>query len=211
MFAMRNKFVISIFFCIFAVSAAAQNLDPTVEVSREYEGKLVEVHKPLFNMTVPDSLTRFALDFDYYVYDNPEISDFEYDKMYAELLRLEEAYPELVRPDSPTQRVGGAPLDKFEKVVHTARMDSLSDVFSYEELEEFLTRVRNAVGEVTYSVEPKIDGLSVSLRYENGVLVQGATRGDGTVGEDVTQNLKTVQTVPLSLKQPLTVTVRGEV
>ncbi|MBQ8310504.1 MAG: NAD-dependent DNA ligase LigA [Clostridia bacterium] len=147
----------------------------------------------------------------YYVDDDPEISDYEYDRMYAELLRLEAENPSFFDPESPTQRVGGKPLDKFEKVTHTVRMDSLSDVFSFEELEEFLSRVEQTVEHPTYSVEPKIDGLSVSLRYEDGVFVQGATRGDGTTGEDVTQNLKTVFSIPMRLSEPLTLTVRGEV
>ena len=147
----------------------------------------------------------------YYVDDAPEISDFAYDRMYAELLALEAAHREYYDPSSPTQRVGGAPLDKFEKVTHTATMNSLSDVFSFEELREFLTRMSEALPHPVYSVEPKIDGLSVSLRYENGVLMTGATRGDGLVGENVTQNIKTLFSVPLVLKEPLSLTVRGEV
>lgn len=151
----------------------------------------------------------------YYVEDAPEISDFEYDRMYAELLRLEEEHPELDDPASPTRRVGGKPLDKFEKVTHSVQMNSLSDVFSYEELTDFLDRVQKTLGEdlaaPLYSVEPKIDGLSVSLRYVDGILVQGATRGDGTTGEDVTQNIKTIFSIPLTLPEPLTLTVRGEV
>ena len=143
----------------------------------------------------------------YYVYDAPQISDYEYDMMYAELLRLEAEHPELYDPESPTQRVGGAPLDKFEKVTHTSRMDSLSDVFSFDELAEFLSKN----GDIKYSVEPKIDGLSVALTYEKGVFVKGATRGDGSVGEDVTQNLKTVFSIPMKLKEPLDLCVRGEV
>ncbi len=147
----------------------------------------------------------------YYVYDSPEISDYDYDMMYARLLALEAEHPEYYDPTSPTVRVGGKALDKFEKVTHNARMDSLSDVFSYDELRTFLERVNETVKEPEYSVEPKIDGLSVSLRYENGVFVEGATRGDGTVGENVTENLKTIFTIPLKLKEPLTLTVRGEV
>lgn len=147
----------------------------------------------------------------YYVDDDPEISDYEYDQMYAELLRMEAEHPELDDPSSPSHRVGGRPLDKFEKVTHTIQMNSLSDVFSFEELEVFLERVRASLPEAAYSVEPKIDGLSVALRYENGVFVQGATRGDGFVGEDVTQNLRTVFSVPLTLPEPLNLTVRGEV
>ncbi len=147
----------------------------------------------------------------YYVYDAPEISDFEYDRLYAELKKLEEDYPALYDPSSPTQRVGGKPLDKFEKVTHRVRMDSLADVFSFEETEDFCHRMEGELPSPRYSVEPKIDGLSVSLIYENGVLVRGATRGDGVTGEDVTQNLKTVQSIPLVLPEPLTLTVRGEV
>lgn len=147
----------------------------------------------------------------YYVYDAPEISDYEYDMMYAKLLALEAEYPETVTPDSPSQRVGGTPLDKFEKVTHGVKMNSLSDVFSYEELGDFIARVAQSIDDAEYSVEPKIDGLSVSLSYENGVFVRGATRGDGEIGEDVTQNLKTIHTIPLMLKEPLTLTVRGEV
>ncbi len=147
----------------------------------------------------------------YYVYDAPEISDYDYDMMFAELKKLEEEHPELYDPASPTQRVGGKALDKFSKVTHTARMDSLADVFSFEEVEEFLARMRELVPVPAYSVEPKIDGLSVSLVYEKGVFVQGATRGDGVTGEDVTQNLKTVFSIPLTLPEPLDLNVRGEV
>ena len=147
----------------------------------------------------------------YYVYDSPEISDYDYDMMYAELKGLEEKYPELYSPSSPTQRVGGKPLDKFEKVTHSVRMDSLADVFSFEETEDFCSRMATEINLPTYSVEPKIDGLSVSLIYEGGVLVRGATRGDGIVGEDVTQNVKTIFSIPLTLKEPLDLTVRGEV
>ncbi len=147
----------------------------------------------------------------YYVYDAPEISDYDYDMMFAELKRLEAENPEFFDPESPTQRVGGKPLDKFGKVTHTARMDSLADVFSYEELLDFIDGVQRTVPEVAWSVEPKIDGLSVSLRYEKGVFVQGATRGDGITGEDVTQNLRTVFSIPMTLPEPLDLVVRGEV
>ena len=147
----------------------------------------------------------------YYVYDSPEISDYEYDTMYAELKTLEEQNPDLHDPNSPTQRVGGKALDKFEKVVHSVRMDSLSDVFSFDETEDFCTKMADTVPSPTFSVEPKIDGLSVSLIYENGEFVRGATRGDGVVGEDVTFNLRTVQSIPLKLSEPLSLTVRGEV
>ena len=147
----------------------------------------------------------------YYVYDSPEISDYDYDMMYAELVRLEAEYPELYDPTSPTVRVGGRALDKFEKHVHAFRMDSLADVFSFEELEDFCARTEERIADATYSVEPKIDGLSVSLTYEKGIFVKGATRGDGVVGEDVTQNLRTIHSIPLSLTEPLDLTVRGEV
>ena len=147
----------------------------------------------------------------YYVEDSPEISDYEYDMMFAQLKALEEQYPELYDPASPTQRVGGEALDKFEKVTHTVRMDSLSDVFSFEETEDFCRRMSEELSSATYSVEPKIDGLSVSLLYENGELVRGATRGDGNVGEDVTLNIRTIQSIPLRLPEPLSLTVRGEV
>lgn len=147
----------------------------------------------------------------YYVDDSPEISDYEYDKCYAELLELENEHPEHFDPSSPTQRVGGTPLDKFESVTHRVQMNSLSDVFSFEELYDFVSRVALVSDGVSYSVEPKIDGLSVSLRYENGVFVQGATRGNGITGEDVTQNLRTIGSIPLKLAEPLSLTVRGEV
>lgn len=147
----------------------------------------------------------------YYVDDDPEISDYEYDRMYAELLKLEAEHPEYDDPASPSHRVGGKPLDKFEKVTHTVQMNSLSDVFSFDELQAFLDRVGEVLPDAAYSVEPKIDGLSVALHYEAGVFRQGATRGDGFVGEDVTQNLRTVFSIPLTLPEPLTLTVRGEV
>ena len=149
----------------------------------------------------------------YYVYDAPEISDREYDMMYRELLDLEAAFPQFDDPLSPTKRVGGAVLDKFEKFTHRVKLNSLSDVFSPEELSSFLEDTGEALGEEPfYSVEPKIDGLSVALTYENGRFVRGATRGDGTVGEDVTENLKTVMSIPLVLSEPLPyLCVRGEV
>lgn len=148
----------------------------------------------------------------YYVEDSPEISDFEYDALYRELEDLENERPDLVTPDSPTQRVGGKPLEGFDKVVHTVQMQSLADVFNQEELYAFDQRVREALGEsYEYVVEKKIDGLSVSLEYENGKFVRGSTRGDGLVGEDVTNNLKTVKSIPLSLRENVTIEVRGEV
>ena len=147
----------------------------------------------------------------YYVYDDPEISDFEYDRLYVELVRLEEENPEYFDPTSPTCRVGGKPLDKFEKVTHTVQMNSLSDVFDYDEIKEFVDKMVGLVESPVFSVEPKIDGLSVALTYENGILVNGATRGDGTVGEDVTQNIKTINSIPLSIEKPLSFCLRGEV
>ena len=147
----------------------------------------------------------------YYVDDAPVISDYDYDRMFYELLALEEAHPEYFDPASPTQRVGGKPLDKFNKVTHRVRMDSLSDVFSFEELTDFVTRVHAELPDAQFSVEPKIDGLSCSLIYENGVLVTGATRGDGVTGEDITQNVRTIFSIPLTLPEPLSLTVRGEV
>ena len=148
----------------------------------------------------------------YYENDAPEISDFEYDKMFEELKTLEAQYPEYYDPTSPTQRVGGMALDKFEKVKHEVRMGSLTDVFDFDALRAFIQHVKSEVGEDTeFSVEPKIDGLSVSLKYENGILTVGATRGDGITGEDVTANIKTIRSIPLELDAPLNVTVRGEV
>ena len=148
----------------------------------------------------------------YYENDAPEISDFEYDKMFEELKRLESQHPEYYDPTSPTQRVGGMALDKFEKVKHEVRMGSLTDVFDFDALRAFVRHVKSEVGEDTeFSVEPKIDGLSVSLKYENGILTVGATRGDGITGEDVTANIKTIRSIPLELDSPLNITVRGEV
>ena len=149
----------------------------------------------------------------YYEQDSPKISDYEYDMMFKELCELEEKFPEIKTVDSPTVRVGGKALDKFEKFTHNVRMGSLTDVFSYEELREFTDRMKEELGEeVEYSVEPKIDGLSVSLIYRDGVFVKGATRGDGEIGEDVTENLKTIKSIPLKLNEKLPyLCVRGEV
>ena len=149
----------------------------------------------------------------YYEKDAPEISDFEYDMMFRELGDLEREFPEFDSPTSITKRVGGRALDKFEKYTHTVQMGSLTDVFSYEELDEFLSRTDALLGhEAEYSIEPKIDGLSVSLTYENGVFVRGATRGDGMVGEDVTENLRTIRSIPLKLNENIGhLVVRGEV
>ena len=143
----------------------------------------------------------------YYVEDSPEISDYEYDMLFRELENLEEQYPEYKTDNSPTQRVGGMALDKFEKVKHDVPMGSLTDVFSFEELESFY----NKNDKLTYSVEPKIDGLSVSLVYDNGQLIRGATRGDGLVGENVTLNIKTIKSIPLSIDYKGHLEVRGEV
>ena len=149
----------------------------------------------------------------YYENDAPEISDYEYDMMFRELQDIEAAYPELKTPDSPTVRVGGKALDRFEKHIHTVRMGSLTDVFSFDELHSFTDRIDGELGSVTeYSVEPKIDGLSVSLIYRDGLFVKGATRGDGEVGEDVTENLKTIKSIPLRLNDNIPyLCVRGEV
>ncbi len=149
----------------------------------------------------------------YYEKDAPKISDYEYDMMFRELCELEAEYPELRTPDSPSGRVGGRALDKFEKYTHTVRMGSLTDVFSYDELRDFVDRMTDALGDdAEFSVEPKIDGLSVSLIYENGIFVKGATRGDGIVGEDVTENLRTIKSIPLKLAEALPyLVVRGEV
>ena len=148
----------------------------------------------------------------YYENDAPVISDYEYDAMFRELGDLETQFPELDSPTSPTKRVGGKALDKFEKFTHTVQMGSLTDVFSYDELLDFVKKTDAILGGAEYSVEPKIDGLSVSLIYENGKFVRGATRGDGFVGEDVTENLKTIKTIPLELTEPIPyLCVRGEV
>lgn len=148
----------------------------------------------------------------YYVLDQPVIADFEYDKMLRELEELERVHPEQVTPDSPTQRVGGQALDSFQQVVHRVALQSLQDVFSPEELTEFDQRLRGRLERAEYLVEPKVDGLSVALEYENGVFVRGATRGDGQTGEDVTENLRTIRAIPMKLENaPATLIVRGEV
>lgn len=148
----------------------------------------------------------------YYVLDAPTISDFEYDKMLRELEDLEAAHPELVTPDSPTQRVGGKALDSFRQVTHRVPLQSLQDVFSPDELLDFDRRVRESADSPEYLLEPKVDGLSVALEYADGVFVRGATRGDGQVGEDVTENLRTIRSIPMRLEQaPASLIVRGEV
>ena len=143
----------------------------------------------------------------YYVEDNPEISDYEYDMLFRELENLEAEHPEYSSENSPTKRVGGVPLDEFEKVKHDVPMGSLTDVFSFDELEAFY----NKNGKMDYSVEPKIDGLSVSLVYDNGQLMRGATRGDGLVGENVTENIRTIMSIPLTIDYKGHLEVRGEV
>ena len=148
----------------------------------------------------------------YYVLDDPQMPDFEYDRLLRELEDLEKAHPELADPNSPTQRVGGEALSKFEKYTHPVPLMSLQDVFSEEELRDFLEKTLEAYPDTLFSVEPKIDGLSVALEYENGRFVRGATRGDGNVGEDVTENLKTIRSIPMTLEgAPARLIVRGEV
>lgn len=148
----------------------------------------------------------------YYVDNENDIDDYEYDMMMRELKAIEEEYPELITPDSPTRRVGGEATNMFESVAHTVKMESLQDAFSFDEIRDFDRRVKDAVTNATYVVEPKIDGLSVSLEYRDGVFVRGSTRGDGSVGEDITANLRTVRSIPLRLKTDLTfIEVRGEV
>lgn len=156
-----------------------------------------------------ETLNRYS--YEYYVLDAPTVTDYEFDMLLRELEALEQQYPELIRADSPTQRVGGESDNSFEKVQHTVQMNSLQDVFSEDELIAFDERVREAL-EPVYVVEPKIDGLSISLEYRDGVFVRGSTRGDGFIGEDVTQNLKTVRSIPLKLNDPIPfLEVRGEV
>ncbi|MDS8000231.1 NAD-dependent DNA ligase LigA [Streptococcus pneumoniae] len=153
-------------------------------------------------------LNRYATE--YYTSDNPSVSDSEYDRLYRELAELETAYPEQVLADSPTHRVGGKVLDGFEKYSHQYPLYSLQDAFSREELDAFDARVRKEVAHPTYICELKIDGLSISLTYEKGILVAGVTRGDGSIGENITENLKRVKDIPLTLPEELDITVRGE-
>ncbi len=149
--------------------------------------------------------------YEYYILDNPTITDQEYDDYYNELLSLEEKYPEFKREDSPTNRVGGDVLDKFEKVTHEHPMLSFDDIFNNEEIILFDERVRKTVSNPYYTLEPKMDGLSGSLIYENGILVRGATRGDGVTGEDITNNVKTIKSIPLKLTENINIEVRGEI
>ncbi|MER1957759.1 MAG: NAD-dependent DNA ligase LigA [Solibacillus sp.] len=147
----------------------------------------------------------------YYVQDKPLVEDSVYDQLLHELIALEEANPQFIYADSPTQRVGGAVLEGFQKVTHQTAMLSLSNAFNEEDLRDFDRKIEQAIGEnYSYVCELKIDGLAISLRYENGVFVQGATRGDGSIGEDITANLKTIKAIPLRLKEPVTIEVRGE-
>jgi len=157
-----------------------------------------------------------VFDYQYYVLDNPSISDFEYDKVFRSLVDLENANPDLIQPDSPTQRVGGEALEAFESVIHRQAMLSLNNAFEEDELIAFDKRIKDDIGidEVEYAVEPKFDGLAITLTYENGIFVQGATRGDGYTGENVTHNLKTIRSIPTKLNHPnppKILEVRGEV
>ena len=148
----------------------------------------------------------------YYVLDDPELPDFEYDRLLRELENLEAEHPEWAAADSPTKRVGGEALTQFEKVNHPVPLMSLQDVFSMEELNEFLEKILAAESAAAFSVEPKIDGLSVALEYVDGKFLRGATRGDGNVGEDVTENLKTIRSIPMQIENaPPRLIVRGEV
>lgn len=150
--------------------------------------------------------------YQYYVLDDPQMQDFEYDRLLRELEELEAQHPQLIQPDTPTQRVGGQALSKFEKVTHTVPLMSLQDVFSLEELNEFLQKILEEFPGTAFTVEPKVDGLSVALEYENGYFVRGATRGDGVIGEDVTDNLKTIPSIPMFIENaPARLIVRGEV
>lgn len=149
--------------------------------------------------------------YDYYVLDDPKITDQEYDAYYRELETIEKLHPEWVLDTSPTKKVGGEVIDEFKKVEHTIPMLSLGDVFNEDEIVDFLQRIENSGVHSNYVCELKIDGLSVSLKYEKGILVQGATRGNGVVGEDITHNVKTIKSIPLKLKQPLDIEVRGEI
>ena len=153
-------------------------------------------------------LNRYATE--YYTSDNPSVSDSEYDRLYRELVELEKDHPDQVLPESPTHRVGGKILDGFEKYSHQYPLYSLQDAFSREELDAFDVRVRKELDDVTYICELKIDGLSISLTYEQGIFVAGATRGDGSIGENITENLKRVKDIPLSLSEKIDITVRGE-
>lgn len=149
--------------------------------------------------------------YSYYVLDNPTVPDSEYDQKLRELEDLEKAYPDLAREDSPTQRIGGEPLDAFRKVTHETPMMSLGNAFNEQDLRDFARRAQEGVsGEVTFVCELKIDGLAISLKYQEGKFVLGSTRGDGRIGEDITSNLRTIRSIPLSIKEAGTLEVRGE-
>lgn len=154
-------------------------------------------------------LNQYA--YEYYVLDNPSISDYEYDQLYKELVELEQAYPEFALIDSPTKRVGDKVLDKFEKITHKVKMMSINDVFDIDELRKFDSDIKKIINNPTYSCELKIDGVSLSCRYEDGVLKVAATRGNGTIGEVITDNVKTINSIPLKLKDPVSIEVRGEI
>lgn len=149
--------------------------------------------------------------YEYYTLSNPTISDYEYDQLYKELVELEEKYPEYALVDSPTQRVGDKVLDKFEKITHKVKMMSINDIFDYEEIRKFDSDIKKVVDNVTYSCELKIDGVSVACRYEKGLLKVAATRGNGTIGEIITDNVKTINSIPLRLTEPVDIEVRGEI
>ena len=149
--------------------------------------------------------------YEYYVLDNPTVTDQEYDALMDELIKIEQAHPEWLTSDSPTQRVGGQVLEGFTKIRHQVGMMSLGDIFNQEEVEAFNDRVTSTIYNVDYVCEPKLDGLSVSLVYQDGILQYGATRGDGTVGEDITHNVKTIRSIPLHINHPGRLEVRGEI
>ena len=149
--------------------------------------------------------------YEYYVNDNPSITDQEYDDYYNELIKLESKYPELKREDSPTLRVGGEVVEKFSKVTHKSPMLSFDDIFNEDEIVSFDERIRKTCHNASYTLEPKMDGLSGSLVYEKGILVRAATRGDGVIGEDITHNVKTIKSVPLKLTKDIDIEVRGEI
>ena len=149
--------------------------------------------------------------YEYYVKDNPTLTDNEFDSLLNELIKLEEQYPEYILSYSPTQKVGGEVVDSFDKVVHKTPMFSLSNVFNEEEVRNFDAKVRKTVPNPTYVCELKIDGLAVSLEYVNGILYRAATRGDGTTGENITHNVKTIKSLPLKLKSSIDLEVRGEI
>lgn len=177
----------------------------------------MEAKKENIKKKIQELIEKINLfDYQYYVLDNPSVSDFEYDKIFRLLIDLENEYPELIQPDSPTQRVGGEALEAFESVIHRQAMLSLNNAFEEDELIAFDKRIKDAIGvdEIEYAVEPKFDGLAITLTYENGIFIQGATRGDGYTGENVTHNLKTIRSIPTKLNHPnppKVLEVRGEV